>query len=83
MGSPDSFRLDGVEQRLWRIVLHDYRLSRVACFRRVNLAGCRCGKRREHGKYTRQNYVGLQTCGMYWTFVVALWPILYGLVYLY
>jgi cytochrome c oxidase subunit III len=35
------------------------------------------------GKYTRQNYVGLQICGMYWTFVVGLWPILYGLVYLY
>jgi cytochrome c oxidase subunit 3 len=35
------------------------------------------------GKYTRQNYVGLQTCGMYWTFVVGLWPVLYGFVYLY
>ena len=35
------------------------------------------------GKYTRQNYVGLQTCSMYWVFVVALWPLLYGLVYLY
>ena len=35
------------------------------------------------GKYTRQNYVGLQTCSMYWVFVVGLWPVLYGLVYLY
>ena len=35
------------------------------------------------GKYTRQSYVGLQTCSMYWVFVVGLWPILYGLVYLY
>lgn len=35
------------------------------------------------GKYTRQNHTGLQTCSMYWTFVVALWPVLYGLVYLY
>ena len=35
------------------------------------------------GKYTRENYVGLQTCSMYWVFVVGLWPILYGLVYLY
>ena len=35
------------------------------------------------GRYTKQRYVGLQTCTMYWTFVVALWPILYGLVYLY
>ncbi len=35
------------------------------------------------GNYTQQNYVGLQTCSMYWTFVVGLWPLLYGLVYLY
>lgn len=35
------------------------------------------------GKYTKQNYVGLQTCSMYWLFVVGLWPVLYGLVYLY
>jgi cytochrome c oxidase subunit III len=35
------------------------------------------------GRYTRENYVGLQTCSMYWVFVVGLWPILYGLVYLY
>jgi len=25
----------------------------------------------------------VQTTRMYWTFVVALWPVLYGLVYLY
>jgi len=25
----------------------------------------------------------VQTARMYWTFVVALWPVLYGLVYLY
>jgi len=35
------------------------------------------------GRYTQQHYVGLQTCAMYWVFVVALWPLLYGLVYLY
>jgi heme/copper-type cytochrome/quinol oxidase subunit 3 len=35
------------------------------------------------GRYSRQNNVGLRTCAMYWTFVVALWPVLYGLVYLY
>lgn len=35
------------------------------------------------GKYTGRNAVGLQTCSMYWIFVVALWPVLYGLVYLY
>ena len=35
------------------------------------------------GQYTKENCVGLQTCSMYWIFVVALWPVLYGLVYLY
>lgn len=35
------------------------------------------------GTYSRQHYAGLQTCSMYWIFVVALWPVLYGLVYLY
>ena len=39
--------------------------------------------RAEQGRFSRESYVGAQTCGMYWTFVVALWPILYGLVYLY
>lgn len=34
------------------------------------------------GKITKQNFVGLQICAMYWVFVVALWPALYGLVYL-
>ena len=34
------------------------------------------------GRFTREHHVGLQTCGMYWTFVVGLWPVLYGLVYL-
>lgn len=37
--------------------------------------------RRRH--YAKDRYVGVQTCAMYWTFVVALWPALYGLVYLY
>ena len=35
------------------------------------------------GRYSSKDYNGLQICGMYWTFVVALWPVLYGLVYLY
>jgi heme/copper-type cytochrome/quinol oxidase subunit 3 len=35
------------------------------------------------GKYDRRNEGGLQSCSMYWIFVVALWPVLYGLVYLY
>jgi cytochrome c oxidase subunit III len=34
-------------------------------------------------RFTREHHVGLQTCSMYWTFVVGLWPVLYGLVYLY
>jgi cytochrome c oxidase subunit III len=35
------------------------------------------------GRYSSKNYTGLQICAMYWNFVVALWPVLYGLVYLY
>lgn len=35
------------------------------------------------GRFSKERHVGLQTCGMYWTFVVGLWPVLYGLVYLY
>ena len=35
------------------------------------------------GYFTREQNVGLQTCAMYWTFVVALWPVLYGVVYLF
>jgi len=34
-------------------------------------------------RFTAKNFVGVQTARMYWTFVVALWPVLYGLVYLY
>ena len=42
-----------------------------------------CANARARQVIRRKNYVGLQTCGMYWTFVVAFWPVLYGLVYLY
>jgi cytochrome c oxidase subunit III len=35
------------------------------------------------GRFTKVDFVGVQTARMYWTFVVALWPGLYGLVYLY
>ena len=35
------------------------------------------------GRFTKTDFVGVQTARMYWTFVVALWPVLYGLVYLY
>jgi cytochrome c oxidase subunit III len=37
----------------------------------------------KRGRFSKERHVGLQTCAMYWTFVVALWPVLYGLVYLY
>ncbi|TAK08762.1 heme-copper oxidase subunit III [bacterium] len=36
-----------------------------------------------HQRFTARSHIGIETCTMYWTFVVALWPILYGLVYLY
>jgi cytochrome c oxidase subunit III len=35
------------------------------------------------GRFSKIRYAGVQISGMYWTFVVALWPVLYGLVYLY
>ena len=35
------------------------------------------------GRFTAHIHTGVETCAMYWTFVVGLWPILYGLVYLY
>ena len=34
------------------------------------------------GRFTPSRYVGLECCAIYWHFVVALWPILYVLVYL-
>ncbi len=34
------------------------------------------------GRYTARDHVGVATCAMYWHFVVALWPVLYLLVYL-
>jgi heme/copper-type cytochrome/quinol oxidase subunit 3 len=33
-------------------------------------------------RYTARSHVGVAICAMYWHFVVALWPILYSLVYL-
>jgi cytochrome c oxidase subunit III len=36
----------------------------------------------KQGRFSKERHVGLQICAMYWTFVVALWPVLYGLVYL-
>lgn len=34
------------------------------------------------GRYSSVNYIGVETCAIYWIYVVALWPILYVLVYL-
>jgi heme/copper-type cytochrome/quinol oxidase subunit 3 len=34
------------------------------------------------GRYEPRDHVSLACCAMYWHFVVALWPILYTLVYL-
>ena len=34
-------------------------------------------------RFTVRSHTGVEICGMYWTFVVGLWTILYGLVYLY
>lgn len=33
-------------------------------------------------KYSHTHYIGVETCTIYWIYVVALWPILYILVYL-
>ena len=33
------------------------------------------------GRYTARDHVGVAVCAMYWHFVVALWPMLYLLVY--
>ncbi len=35
------------------------------------------------GRFTSREHAGVQLCGMYWHFVVGLWPLLFGLVYLY
>lgn len=33
-------------------------------------------------RYSETNHLGVTICGMYWHFVVAVWPILFTLVYL-
>jgi heme/copper-type cytochrome/quinol oxidase subunit 3 len=35
------------------------------------------------GRYTAEYYTGVRICAMYWYFVSALWPLLFGMVYLY
>jgi len=39
--------------------------------------------RATHQRYTATRHTGVVLCGMYWSYVVGLWPILYWLVYLY
>lgn len=34
-------------------------------------------------RFAPEQFIGVQVCGIYWYFVVALWPILFGVVYLY
>jgi heme/copper-type cytochrome/quinol oxidase subunit 3 len=34
-------------------------------------------------RFTAERYVGAAVCGMYWYFVVGLWPVLFATVYLY
>ena len=34
-------------------------------------------------QFRPQHCIGVQVCGTYWYFVVALWPMLFGIVYLY
>jgi cytochrome c oxidase subunit III len=34
-----------------------------------------------HQRFTAARHVGLTLCGMYWYFVVGLWPVLFTLVY--
>ena len=33
------------------------------------------------GRYSAVHYTGIETCTIYWIYVVALWPVLYFLVY--
>lgn len=49
----------------------------------VVLVGARWGRSRAAGAGARpQHRVAVSLCGMYWYFVVFLWPVLYTLVYL-
>lgn len=35
------------------------------------------------GRYSPERHIRVSVCGMYWYYVVALWPVLYWLVYFY
>lgn len=48
----------------------------------VVLVGARWGRTRAAGAGIRPQRVAVSLCGMYWYFVVFLWPVLYTLVYL-
>lgn len=37
--------------------------------------------RSRHAGYSMQRHQGIELCSMYWVFVVAIWPVLYVLVY--
>jgi cytochrome c oxidase subunit III len=34
-------------------------------------------------RFDSGQYIGVQVCGIYWHFVVVLWPVLFGIVYVY
>lgn len=38
-------------------------------------------KRARAGRYSAANHIGVDVCWLYWSFVVAVWPVLYVLVY--
>jgi cytochrome c oxidase subunit III len=40
-------------------------------------------RRATYKRYTATRRTGVVLCGMYWSYVVGLWPLLYWLVYLY
>jgi len=44
---------------------------------------CSVWLRATHQRYTATRRTGVVLCGMYWSYVVGLWPVLYWLVYLY
>jgi heme/copper-type cytochrome/quinol oxidase subunit 3 len=44
---------------------------------------CSVWLRATHRRYTATRRTGVVLCGMYWLYVVGLWPVLYWLVYLY
>ena len=66
-----------------RYVLRSGRLSWRTRARRRYLAAERATAGRAAPLHGQGPFTGVALCAMYWYYVVALWPILYGLVYLY